>query len=265
MDQKEIKETLKSILTYEFGNDSITDLRISVNRGVVSFQGTLLIDVRVQKTETETEAASKDMQMVHTIVAINWHLDPTVVQQTFARVGDEDDIVAHVLNPAVSETLKAATAQLTAEEILAKRIELKHNIDTMLAARLKQYNVMVDDVSLVNLKFSEHYSNAIEQKQVAEQRSQQAEYEAKQAEVDARAAVARARGEAQSSLERAKGEAQSKTLLNHTLTPEILQLEYYKKWNGALPTFMGGSNSGMLLNIPSKALSPKHVNIGDQE
>lgn len=44
MNQKEAKETLKSILEFEFGNDAVTDLRVQVSNGVVSFQGSLILE-----------------------------------------------------------------------------------------------------------------------------------------------------------------------------------------------------------------------------
>lgn len=44
MDQKEVKEIFKSLLTYEFGSDSITDLRVHFSNGVASFQGTVIVE-----------------------------------------------------------------------------------------------------------------------------------------------------------------------------------------------------------------------------
>lgn len=47
-----------------------------------------LIDVRIQKGEGEGEAASKDLQVVHTKVAVNYHLKPEHVATAFREVGD---------------------------------------------------------------------------------------------------------------------------------------------------------------------------------
>ena len=199
------------------------------------------INVKVLKTETTTEAASKDMQKITTVIALNWHIDPLAVSRLFQTVGDEDDVVVQIINPAVSEVLKAATAKMAAEEILTKRIELKNNIDESLKIRLKIYNVLVDDVSLVNLNFTHEFNQAVEAKQIAEQRSKQAEYEAQRAIIDARAAVNAAKGGAESALIKAESEAKANKLKLQTLTPELIQYEAVNRWDGKLPTMTGSS------------------------
>lgn len=186
------------------------------------------VSVRVQKTESESDAASKDMQKVRAKLAINWHVNPTLVNKMYQAVGDEDDIVRQIIAPAVSEVLKAATAKLTAEEILTRRIELKHNIDEALMTRLKQYNVLVDDISLVDIDFTTDFNHAVEQKQIAEQDAKRAEYLTKKAQ-----------NEANAEIERARGQAEAQKRLLSTLTKEILQQKAIDKWNGQFPQVMG--------------------------
>ena len=114
-----------------------------------------IISVRIQKTESKSEAATKDLQRVGAVLALNWNLDPKLVNQMFKSVGDERAIAERIINPAVSEVLKAATAKMTAEEVLTKRLELKQTIDEMLVKRLNAYNIIVKDISLVDLDFTE--------------------------------------------------------------------------------------------------------------
>lgn len=211
------------------------------------------ISVQVQKSETTTEAASKDMQKVTATIATNWHVNPETVANMYIKVGDEDDVINRVINPAVSEVLKAATAKLTAEEILTHRIELKDNIDASLKTRLANYGVTVDDTSLVDLDFTQQFNHAVEQKQVAEQQAKQAEYEAQKAKVDATARVNKAEGEARAALISAKAEAEANKLKLQTLTPQLIQYEATQKWNGELPQVMGGSG-GMMFNLPLKGV-----------
>lgn len=208
------------------------------------------ISTRVQKTETETEAASKDMQKVSSKIAVNWHVDPFSINKLYQLVGDEDDVVERVINPAVSEVLKASTAKMTAEEILTRRIELKQNIDDSLKIRLKNYNILVDDVSLVNLTFTEHFNRAVEEKQVMEQDAKKAEYEAQKRANEAKAAVNQAKGEAESRLIKAKAEALAQQALQQSLTPAVLQMRYLEKWDGVLPQVLNGNqNSSLLFNL----------------
>jgi regulator of protease activity HflC (stomatin/prohibitin superfamily) len=206
------------------------------------------MSVRVHKSQDQTEAATKDLQRIGATVALNWTVDPNSVGKMIREVGDEEAIENNVIAPAVSEVLKAATAKLTAEEILTRRMELKTTIDDMLVKRLTTYGLVVKDISLVNLDFTKEFNEAVEAKQIAEQKAKQAEYAALQAIQDAKAKVNEAKGDAESRLINARAQAESQKLLKQTISGNILSLEYIKKWDGQLPKVMGG-NSGLLLNI----------------
>lgn len=196
------------------------------------------MDVRIQKSEVDTAAASKDMQDVTTKFALNWHLDPAKVVKVYTDIGSEYDVLQNVISPAISEILKSSTAKKTAEEVLTKRHELKEEIDAEIKTRMLKYGIIIDDINIVNVSFSKDFAHAIEQKQIAEQRAKQAEYEAIKAKQDAVAEV-----------NRAQGQSEAQKLLRVTLSPELLQLKAIEKWSGAVPQFMG-SGSNMLFNIP---------------
>ena len=200
------------------------------------------LSVRVQKTDLKADAASKDLQKISTDLAINWNIDPAKVNQVFQQVGDEEQIVNSILSPAISEVLKAATSKKTAEEIITQRTQLKTEIDNSLKNRLAPYGVIVRDVSLVNFGFSPEFSKAIEAKQIAEQEAKQAEF-----------TVKKATQEAQAEVNRAKGQAEAQRLQRQTLTPELLQQQAIKKWNGQFPTVMGGNGALPLINITPPA------------
>ncbi|MBE9096222.1 prohibitin family protein [Tychonema sp. LEGE 07203] len=216
--------------------DAILDEGIHPILPIVTSVKTL--SVRVQKTDAKAEAASKDLQSITTDLAVNWNVDPAKVNQIFQQIGDEEQIVASILSPAISEVLKAATSKKTAEEIITKRTELKTEIDSSLKKRLEPYGVIVRDVSLINFGFSPEFSKAIEAKQIAEQEAKQAEFTVKKATQDARAQI-----------NRAKGQAEAQRLQRQTLTSEILQQQAIEKWNGQFPTVMGGGGTLPLINI----------------
>jgi len=213
------------------------------------FAGMTKVNVQVQKSEVEASAASKDMQEIVTHVAVNWSISPDKVVTIFKNVGNEDDILKRIIIPAVNETTKQAAAQRTAEDALIHRLDMKKDIDLGLKDRLAGYGITLHDVSIVNFKFSDEFTKAIERKQIAEQRAKESEYEAQQAIQKAKAAANLAKGEAEATLTRAKAEAEAQKLLKMNLTKEVLNLEYLKKWNGALSTVLTGSGSGVMLNM----------------
>jgi regulator of protease activity HflC (stomatin/prohibitin superfamily) len=221
--------------------DGILDEGIHLKLPIVTTVENLT--VRVQKSDITAQASSKDLQDVKTDVAVNWHIDPVKVNRIYQRIGDEEEILNGIVSPAVNEVVKAATAKKTAEEIITKRTELKQEIDLQLQNRLKTYDVLVDDVSLVDVSFSPEFAKAIEAKQIAEQQAKQADFEALKAEKEATAAV-----------NRAKGQAEAQRLQRQTLTSELLQQQAIDKWDGKFPTVMGGE-SLPLINLNPEQLA----------
>lgn len=193
------------------------------------------LSVRVQKQESSAEASSKDLQNVFTDVALNWHIIPDEANAIFQQIGDEKEVVARIIAPAVEEVLKAVMAKYTAEEIITKRGEVKAAVDDFLTLRLRTYHIAVDDISLVHVHFSQRFSDAVEAKQIAEQEAKRGEFLALKAVKEAEAKV-----------NLAKGEAEVQRLLRDNLTPELLEREAIQKWDGKLPLIVGEGGKNLL-------------------
>ncbi|MEP6516056.1 prohibitin family protein [Microcoleus vaginatus] len=193
------------------------------------------LSVRVQKQESSAEASSKDLQDVFTDVALNWHIIPEEANAIFQQIGDEKEVIARIIEPAVEEVLKAVMAKYTAEEIITKRGEVKAAVDDSLTLRLVTYHIAVDDISLVHVHFSKRFSEAVEAKQIAEQEAKRGEFLALKAAKQADAKV-----------NLAKGEAEVQRLLRDNLTPELLERQAIEKWDGKLPLIVGDGGKNLL-------------------
>eukprot|EP00611_Tribonema_gayanum_P003154 TRINITY_DN1245_c0_g1_i5.p5 TRINITY_DN1245_c0_g1~~TRINITY_DN1245_c0_g1_i5.p5 ORF type:complete len:124 (-),score=51.01 TRINITY_DN1245_c0_g1_i5:446-817(-) len=64
-------------------------------------------------------------------------------------------------------------------------------------ARAKQFNLILDDVSITHLTFGREFTKAIENKQVAQQEAERQVYLVQKSEQERQAAVIRAEGEAE--------------------------------------------------------------------
>ena len=203
-----------------------------------------LMEVRTQKTEAEAAASSKDLQVVKTDVAINFHVNPLTLGKLYRDVGP--DYADRIISPAVQETLKAVTARYTAEELIRRREQVKTEVDDTLAARLLAYNIIVEPngVSLKNFDFSQEFNNAIEQKQVAQQNSEKQKYILAQADLEAQTAVTTAKGEAEAN--RIKAQA-----LNTQGGQKVLAREWITKWDGRLPQVQTGAGGGTIIDLKS--------------
>ena len=82
--------------------------------------------VQTQKYEADASAASKDMQVVSTKIAVNYHIVSERVPEIYTELSlaYQDRLI----QPAVQEVVKASTAQFTAEELITRRPEVKDKI-----------------------------------------------------------------------------------------------------------------------------------------
>lgn len=200
-------------------------------------QKVIVMDVKVQKGEGQGDAASKDLQQVTTNVAVNYHLDPVRVAETYQTVGNLAAVEGRILLPAVQESVKAATALYTAEELVSRRQEVRDNIRSLLRERLARNGVIVDEFSIVNFSFSREFNNAIEAKTTAEQLKLKAERD-----------LERIRIEAEQKISSAKAEAEALRLQREIVTEQLIKLRQIEmqqkaidKWDGRMPQVTGGA------------------------
>lgn len=201
-------------------------------------QDVVTIDVQTQKIETPVAAASKDLQTVSAVVAMNFHLDPDKVGELYQQIGL--DYNSRIISPAVQEAVKAVTARFTAEELITKRQEVKAQTRDMLAERLSQDFVLVEDLAIVNFDFSESFNAAIEAKVTAEQQALAAKNKLEQVKF-----------EAQQKIETAKAEAEAIRIQAQALAhnQELVKLKAVEKWNGVLPNTMLPNGALPLLDL----------------
>ncbi len=192
-------------------------------------------EVRTRKIEVDADSASKDLQSVQTIIALNYHVDTANVNKLYQEIGVEYH--DRILSPAIQESVKAVTAQYTAEEMITRRAEVKAQIRTELENRLQGRYIIVDEFSIVDFSFSKGFDEAIELKQTAEQQALKAERD-----------LDRIKLEAQQSIERSKAEAEALRLQKQQITPDLIQLRWIEKWNGELPQYMGQMSPFVGLN-----------------
>ena len=152
------------------------------------------------------------------------------------------DYESKVVDPAIQESVKAATAQFTAEELITKREEVGQIIFQSLSDRLTDDYIVVESVSIVDFQFSANFNEAVEAKVTAEQNALAAENKLKQVEFEAQQRIAEAQGEAEAI--RIQAEA-----ITSQGGSEYVNLQWIKQWNGVLPTTMLDSSSGVLLNL----------------
>ncbi len=103
-----------------------------------------------------------------------------------------------VLPSIVNEVLKSIVAQYSAAQLLSQRDQVSGKIRRSLEERAQHFNIVIDDVSIVDLSFMKDFSDAIEAKQVAQQDAERAKFIVDQAKEAKKSIIIRAQGEGKS-------------------------------------------------------------------
>ena len=251
------------------------------------WQEVVNMDNRNQKSSVDLSCFSSDIQEVSVTYTINYQISKTNAQTIYKEIGISyyDVIIA----PRIQEAVKSEFAKYTAEELLNMRSKLSGDIRTLLTTQLENYNVVVIDASIEDLDFSDTFTDAVEAKQVAEQKSKQAKIEqdqknmeaaaaAERAEIEAKAEAAVAKIAAEAELEVVKIQADAAeyagqkdaavigqvrdilakdpTKLDDEDMHNLLLYYYILQWNGVLPeTYFSNSDFySMLAALGSGAL-----------
>jgi len=213
-------------------------LRIPIMQRIVK------MDVKIQKSETRSEAASKDLQDIQSVIALNYHIIPDKANWVYQNIGTA--FKERVIDPTVQESVKAVTARYTAVQLIGDRENVSSAIKDALSQKLSDYNLFVDGFSVIDFSFSKKFTDAIEAKQEAEQLALKAQRDLQRIKIEAEQKVAQA-----------KAEAESLRLQKQQITRELIELrkiealrEAIAKWNGTVPNvLLSGGGASPLISL----------------
>src|SRR3990167_5265074 len=203
-------------------------------------EGVEKFDVRTAKHEVRASSYSNDIQTVDTLIALNYHLKPESVGELVRTLGSNYE--ERVIDPAIQESVKAVTANYTAQALIEERPKVKDAIKAQLTERLMQYFILVDEVSIVNFDFSDSYESAVERKQVAQQDALTAKNKLEQVKFEADQRIAQATAEA----EAIRIQVQAITQQGGE---DYVRLKAVEKWKGDVPTTMIPGASIPFINL----------------
>jgi regulator of protease activity HflC (stomatin/prohibitin superfamily) len=204
------------------------------------------MDVKTQRYDTQADAATLDLQILMSDIALNFRLKPESVANMRKTIGTSDQIRSKIIEPAIQEAIKAITATFTAEEVITKRPVIRDQMKLAMQEKIDQMSdagILIVEFNVVNFEFGQSFADAIEAKVTAEQRVLEEEHNLNRIIV-----------EAQQKIERAKAEAESIRIQAEALgsNPAVLNLRWIEKWNGVLPITLlegGGNGTGILLSV----------------
>ena len=187
---------------------------------IVPFQDSVVpLEVRTLKYTKSTTSASQDLQTVSTEITVNYHPEPNSVHYLYKEVGL--DYENRIIQPTVEEVVKQVTANYNAEELITKRPLVKQDIQDEITARLADFNITTEIVSITDFQFSILFAQAI--------------------------------GIAQANIAEAAGEAEAINIINQALANNPFYLEWLKtqQWDGVLPLVVGEGGTPFI-QIPTE-------------
>lgn len=234
------------------------------------------MDNRTQKASLNLSCFSSDIQEVSVVYTVNYQINKTNASAIYRNIGTE--YFSIVVEPRVYEAIKGTFAKYNAEALLSNRDGLSKEIQAILLSDVAAYNIEIVSTSIEDIDFNDAFTNAVEQKQVAEQNKLKAQTEQEQKIIEAEAEAKRAVLEAEAAAEQTVIAAQAKAdadliaaqndatiakiaadsaeyqgqkdaaimqAIGSKLKefPELIQYYYTMGWDGKLPETMLGSDT----------------------
>jgi regulator of protease activity HflC (stomatin/prohibitin superfamily) len=223
------------------------------------------------------QVRTKDGQQVYIDASVIYAVDPNKAVDLYRTW--RKDYENGLVRPQSRGVIRDVSSQYGVEEIVTgKRAEMEQQITEQLTEIFAKNNLVLQDFVLRNIRFSDEYATAVEQKQIAEQQAQQAKFvveskkqEAEQARQTAQGAadaaviaskgaaearVIQAEADAKSRVIQAEAEAKALQLVAAALkdNPSLLQYQYITKLSPNVQIMLVPSNAPFIL--PQLQLTP---------
>ncbi len=213
---------------------------------VLPWQQVICMDNRAQKASVDMSCFSSDIQEVSVIYSVNYQIRKENAQKIYKTIGVNS--YNTVMTPCIQQAVKSVIAEYTAESLISSREELSKKILEVLTPALEEYNIIVINTAVEDLDFSDVFTNAVEEKQVAQQKKLKAETEQEQLNLEAKAKAEREKiaAEAEAEVNKIKADTEkyakeqegaANKALAESLTDELIKYFEINAWDGKLPSY----------------------------
>lgn len=148
-------------------------------------------------------------------LAVTYSIEPGEVLRLNRGYTDQADFTNKVIDQDIRSIPRDVAGNYTTLELLSSRAEVAAEIQERLAEEWEEKGIIINDVSLQEIRYSDAVKERFEQ-------AQQARTDVETAEAN----LARAEVDAQQKVVQATAEAEANRILSASLTPEILQQRY---------------------------------------
>lgn len=192
------------------------------------------MDVRVFRGDNEVSCYSADAQIVKVSTTLNYRPDSTKMHIFYKEVGM--DWSEKLLPQILSATIKEEIGKYNAVDLISKRGVVESDIETRVKTLAAEKDIILLNVKLTNLDFSNKFEEAVERKVIAVERAKEAVNKTVEIEEKKKQTILTAEAEAESMRIRAEALSRNKNLVEY---------EAIKRWDGVLPRIMMGGDGAL--------------------
>jgi regulator of protease activity HflC (stomatin/prohibitin superfamily) len=214
------------------------------------------------------ETYSRDQQLAHLSAKVCYRVGsaPDAVRTIYAQFKGTEGYDHAVVIPRTLVALKEVFGQYNAVRVIQDRSAFNAQVESQLRKEIASNNggdaIIVDNVSVQDIAFSDAYEKAVEERMKAEvevakvtqnlvRERKYAEIAVVQAKAEADSNLAKA--EAQAKAVRLRGEAEADAIRARSAalrdSPRLVELTLAEKWDGKLPSTMVPGTSVPFLNV----------------
>lgn len=185
---------------------------------------------------------AKDASVFKMDPTIAYRINPEKACDIFTkyRKGIED-LENGYIRTCIYEAYRTCANRYSSDSLMSNRANFENDVRVRLESSLMAEGFIVEEFTS-QITPPESLAQMINEKNAAVQSALKAENKVKEAEAEAKIKIAEAKGAAEAMQIKADAEAYYNRTISASLSPLIVQEDWIEKWNGTVPTVVGGQN-----------------------
>lgn len=189
--------------------------------------------------DTPVDTSTEDGQQVSIRYTVRYAIDDKKLDWVAQNLGKMPQIIERIVKTESRSVVRNLARKYRAQDLYTGNIfDFQKDVQASLSASFTNNGLNLDEFLVRQIKFSEEYVNAVEQKQIENEKVKTEEYKAEQEKFIKAQTITRA-----------EGQAAAQEILRKSIDPLVLQKSAIEKWDGKLPTYFGSSSPLPFVNI----------------
>lgn len=214
------------------------------------FEKVIKYPVRLQTVEyKDMQVATSDGKNIKMDIAINYSVKADKVVSVYDKFGPVkvDTIEENYLRTRLWDASRKGIAKFSVIDTYGeKSADAAVDVKEIFSKDVDRLGFVVENLTIGVPKPDKKTQEAIDARVQASQELERKETEKQIAIKEAERLKAEAKGQADAEREKAQGTADANKLINDSLTDELIEYNYAKRWNGQMPYVSGGSTLNQL-------------------